>query len=58
MNDPRQSYADFTGYLCRTQRCPAVIGDVPVYLDGSHLTATFNATLAPYLEPYLLRALR
>jgi hypothetical protein len=35
--------------LCRRRLCPAVIDDVLVYRQGGHLTATFAATLAPWL---------
>ncbi len=49
---------DMTKYLCPGRTCPAVIGDVPVYFDGSHMTATYAATLSPYLSAPLLRALR
>ncbi|MBB4660702.1 SGNH hydrolase domain-containing protein [Conexibacter arvalis] len=36
--------------LCRGRRCPSVIGDALVYRDEYHLSATFAATLAPWLE--------
>jgi peptidoglycan/LPS O-acetylase OafA/YrhL len=49
--------ADLTKYLCGPTRCPAAIGGVPVYFDGSHLTATYARTLAPYLRPFLTAAL-
>jgi len=39
--------------LCRADRCPSVIGDALVYRDEYHLTATFAATLAPWLEKRL-----
>jgi hypothetical protein len=39
--------------LCRGGTCPAVIGDVIVYRDGNHLTATFVKTLTPWLEEQL-----
>jgi peptidoglycan/LPS O-acetylase OafA/YrhL len=35
--------------LCRGAKCPSVIGDALVYRDPYHLTATFAATLAPWL---------
>ncbi len=56
--DPQISVADLTNYICRGQTCPAAVGGVPVYFDGSHLTATYATTLAPYLLPALRRALR
>ncbi|WP_353809175.1 acyltransferase family protein [Agromyces sp. SYSU T00194] len=42
---------DLTGFYCTEITCPAVIGDVVVYRpDGNHVTGTYAATLAPYLE--------
>ncbi|WP_338011653.1 acyltransferase family protein [Streptomonospora alba] len=41
---------DLTEYVCPDGRCPAVIGNVLVYWDHSHLTATYSRTLAPMLE--------
>jgi hypothetical protein len=35
--------------LCEKGRCPAVIGNVLVYRNDYHLTATFARTLAPWL---------
>jgi hypothetical protein len=58
VDDPRFVRADLTDHICSGARCSAVVGGVPVYFDQTHLTATFAATLAPYLEPYLLRAVR
>lgn len=45
---------DFTGALCEDSICPAVIGNVLVYRDRHHLTATFARTLAPALEATLV----
>nr|WP_281496722.1 acyltransferase family protein [Ornithinimicrobium sp. F0845] len=44
---------DLTDYLCTEQWCPAVIGNVLVYRDHSHLTATFARSLAPFLDEQL-----
>lgn len=49
---------DLTKYLCTATTCPAAIGGVTVYRDSSHLTATFAATLAPYLGRAIDRALQ
>jgi peptidoglycan/LPS O-acetylase OafA/YrhL len=57
VRDPDIVEADLTRYICRRTVCDAVIGSVPVYFDGSHLTATFAKTLAPYLEPILVATL-
>jgi hypothetical protein len=40
---------DAASRLCVGRLCPAVIKDVLVYRDQGHLTATYAATLAPWL---------
>ena len=37
-------------WLCAADTCPVVIGDVEVYRDDNHMTATAAAWLAPYVE--------
>jgi peptidoglycan/LPS O-acetylase OafA/YrhL len=49
--------ADLTDYICGSERCEAVVGNILVYRDDAHLTATYSRTLAPYLERELLDAL-
>jgi len=49
------SVIDLTRYFCTATTCPAVIGGVTVYFDGSHMTATYAKTLAPYLGKALDR---
>jgi peptidoglycan/LPS O-acetylase OafA/YrhL len=44
---------DPEAWICTTQRCPAVVGNILVYRDDTHLTATFSAWLAPYVMPLL-----
>lgn len=39
--------------LCRRKLCPSVIGDVVVYRDDYHLTATYATTLAPWIARML-----
>ncbi len=52
---PGVNLIDLTSLFCVDDRCPAVIGNVPVYRDsGAHLTSTYAETLAPYLMPQLL----
>lgn len=46
-------FIDLTDYLCEPEFCPAVIGNVLVYRDNTHLTATYVETMAPYLEAEL-----
>lgn len=45
-------------HICGPKVCAAVVGGVIPYFDGSHLSATYARTLAPYLEPSLLTALQ
>jgi hypothetical protein len=58
IGSPRLTVADLSDWLCTPSRCPAVIGGVLVYLDASHLTATYARTLAPMLKPSVTRALQ
>jgi peptidoglycan/LPS O-acetylase OafA/YrhL len=53
----RTSVIDFTEYYCSPDRCPSVIGDVIVYRDPSHITATFAKTLAQPLQEGIRKAL-
>lgn len=48
-------FIDLTNYLCEPEFCPAVIGNVLVYRDNTHLTATYVETMTPYLESELAR---
>ena len=57
LDDPDIVLADLNNHICRPKRCYGVNGGVISFADGSHMTATFNATLAPYLEPYVLELL-
>jgi peptidoglycan/LPS O-acetylase OafA/YrhL len=44
---------DLTDVYCVDGMCPAIVGDVIVYRDRSHLTATFSLSLAPVLEEFI-----
>jgi hypothetical protein len=44
---------DPTPVVCPGGNCPAVVGDVLVYRDSVHFTATFAATLTPWLKTEL-----
>ena len=50
MDDPRISTVDLTDHICTKRTCPAAVGGVTVYFDASHLSATYAASLAPYLS--------
>jgi hypothetical protein len=47
------SLIDPTPVACTEKKCPAVIGDVLVYRNGAHLTATYVRTLTPWLGKQL-----
>ncbi|MCH8562487.1 acyltransferase [Nesterenkonia sp. YGD6] len=44
---------DMTEYICWEDACPAVIGDVAVYRDDSHLTNSYVESMVPMLEEQL-----
>lgn len=44
---------DLLDYICPTDMCMPVIGNVLVYRQGSHLTATYVKTLQPILDERL-----
>ncbi len=48
---------DTTDFFCTDTACPAVIGSVVVYLDKSHMTATYSRSIAPFIEAQILAAL-
>jgi peptidoglycan/LPS O-acetylase OafA/YrhL len=50
LDDPAVRLVDLTDRICEGEVCHAVTGGVITYFDGSHLTATYSAMLAPYLE--------
>jgi peptidoglycan/LPS O-acetylase OafA/YrhL len=54
---PTVTFLDFSDYFCGRSRCRPVVGNVLVYMDGNHLTATFLTTLSPILEKGMLAAL-
>ena len=43
-------YVDLSEYYCPKDTCPAVVGNVIVYRDASHLSSTFVRTLAAPLS--------
>jgi hypothetical protein len=47
---PNVGFVDLTDLVCPEAQCPAVVGNVLVYWDGSHFTTTYMNTLAPALE--------
>ncbi|AMT94699.1 hypothetical protein A2T55_13855 [Brevibacterium linens] len=53
LNLASQTVINPTSQLCPDDRCPGAVGGVIVYFDGSHMTATYSKTLAPWLEQQL-----
>ncbi len=50
-------FLDFTDLICTPVICPPVIGNVLVYLDANHLSATYLATMSPMVERAILEPL-
>ena len=46
----RIALIDLSDLFCDETQCLTVIGNVTVYRDGHHITATFAESLAPYLR--------
>ena len=46
---PGITVIDLSDRFCRDDTCYAVIGGVPVYFDGDHISQTYARTLAPAL---------
>jgi hypothetical protein len=43
------AFVDIADAVCDAERCPPVIGNVLVYLDDNHLTATYSTSMADLL---------
>ena len=54
---PAVTLVNLTDSFCVNGRCPPVIGNVLVYRDDQHLTATYVRTLAPHLDASIASAL-
>jgi hypothetical protein len=54
---PDVTLADMNGFICPGDRCRPIIGNVLVYRDKHHLTATYAASLASALEPFVIGSL-
>jgi peptidoglycan/LPS O-acetylase OafA/YrhL len=54
---PGSALIDLRDVFCTAQGCAPVIGNVVVYIDPQHVTATFARTLVPVLGQRLDRAL-
>jgi hypothetical protein len=50
VKDRRIRAGSFMNYICTSTRCAAAVGGVIVYRDPTHLTATYNRTIGPYVS--------
>ncbi|MBA8810020.1 acyltransferase family protein [Promicromonospora sukumoe] len=55
--DPNARLVDMTDYFCGPETCPPVIGYLPVYADGFHVSRPYLVTLAPFLGDRIAAAL-
>lgn len=53
----RAQYGDVTSLFCTLDRCPVIVGNTLVYLDGYHLTVEYARLLAPAIGALADRAL-
>jgi peptidoglycan/LPS O-acetylase OafA/YrhL len=44
------TFYDPSDWMCAGDVCPAVVGNMAVYLDTDHLNNTYSGSLAPYME--------
>ncbi|MEL1266185.1 SGNH hydrolase domain-containing protein, partial [Pseudoxanthomonas putridarboris] len=56
--DPDLQSLDMTSSLCREDRCPAVVGNILVYRDQHHLTATYARTMADDVQSAVIALLK
>jgi peptidoglycan/LPS O-acetylase OafA/YrhL len=54
---PNVYFLDMSDALCDPEQCPAVVGNVLVYMDDNHVTATYMRSMAPMVEERLDQAL-
>jgi len=55
-DQPGVTVIDMNDFFCRDGSCTPVAGGVVGYRDSHHITATYSATLAPYLDQRLEEA--
>lgn len=50
-------FVDTSDFFCDATKCPAVIGNVMVYMDDNHVSGTYMATMAPAMGAEIERQL-
>jgi len=53
---PTARFINLNDAICPNRLCPAIIGNVLIYRQGSHITSTYIESLAPRLERELAKA--
>lgn len=53
---PNTTFLDYTNAMCDATYCPAVVGNIVLWHDFHHLTATFVRSLTPVMDRDLGRA--
>ncbi|MFC3523633.1 SGNH hydrolase domain-containing protein [Marinococcus halophilus] len=48
------TFTDFNDYICDDGQCAPVEGNVLIYRDAHHLTATYSRTLGPFVRKKLM----
>jgi hypothetical protein len=43
-------------WLCTATSCPVIVGNLLVYRDRQHISASYGRWLAPVIQPLLQRA--
>ena len=46
-------FIDLSSYFCDQSLCPPTAGNILIYTDSHHLTATYSRSLAPMLQPHI-----
>lgn len=41
---------DLTDWICEAEVCPAIVGNIVVWRDQNHLTATYVRSMVPFIE--------
>lgn len=55
--NPDVTFLDLNQRICPEGNCPAMKGDIVMWRDRHHLTATFARTFAPFFEPAVNQAI-
>ncbi|WP_165942129.1 SGNH hydrolase domain-containing protein [Luteimonas arsenica] len=56
--NPDVEFLDLTPFFCDDTTCHFVVGGMVTHRDDNHITPTFSASLAPFIEAAVARAMR